>query len=97
MSKDSKVPSFDNLIAPMVSAFKAQGGSMTVQETEDAVAELLNLPESIRAVPHGDGPYTKFGYNLAWARTYLKKVEALSNSSRGIWSLTPTGTAMTDA
>ena len=34
---------------------------------------------------------TKLNYNLAWAKTYLKKVGALENSSRGVWSITKVG------
>jgi len=30
-------------------------------------------------------------YRLAWARSYLKKVDALNNSSRGIWTLNDKG------
>jgi restriction system protein len=48
-------------------------------------------------VPHGDGPQTQFGYELAWVRTYLKKVGALENSERGVWRLTPVGAAMTES
>jgi restriction system protein len=35
-------------------------------------------------------------YRLAWARTYLKKVDGLENSQRGIWTLTSTGKSMTE-
>jgi len=34
-------------------------------------------------------------YYLAWARTYLKRGEALNNSSRGVWALTEGGAAIT--
>ncbi len=34
---------------------------------------------------------TKFSYRLAWARTYLKRFGVLSNSARGVWTLTPDG------
>ena len=37
------------------------------------------------------GNRTKFSYNLAWARTYLKKFGVLDNSERGVWSLTNKG------
>jgi restriction system protein len=30
-------------------------------------------------------------YNLAWAKTYLKKVGAVENSYRAVWSLTKEG------
>jgi restriction system protein len=35
-------------------------------------------------------------YRLAWARSYLKKVGGLDNSTRGIWTLTDKGRAMTE-
>ncbi len=47
-------------------------------------------------MPHGSGPRTQFQYELAWVRTYLKKVGAIENSERGIWSLTDVGEKMTD-
>ena len=33
----------------------------------------------------------RVNYYLAWARTYLKRGNALANSSRGVWSLTEIG------
>ena len=33
-------------------------------------------------------------YYLAWARTYLKRGNALVNSSRGVWTLTESGAAI---
>jgi restriction system protein len=45
-------------------------------------------------VLHHDGPGTELGYRLAWARTYLKGMGLLNNSSRGIWALTEEGTAL---
>lgn len=70
---------------------------MTIEEMEDAVANALHLSDEVRAVPHGEGPRTRFDYRLAWVRTYLKKVGALENSERGVWRLTPTGATMSDA
>jgi restriction system protein len=64
---------------------------------EEAVANVLGLSDELRAIPHGDGPRTQFDYELAWVRTYLKKVGALENSERGVWRLTPIGAAMSDA
>ena len=33
-------------------------------------------------------------YRQAWARSYLKAVEAIENSSRGVWSITDAGRAL---
>jgi restriction system protein len=70
---------------------------MTIEEMEDAVAAALQLSDELRAVPHGNGPRSQFDYELAWVRTYLKKVGAVENSERGVWRLTPAGAAMTEA
>jgi restriction system protein len=45
-------------------------------------------------VLHHDGPGTEIGYRLAWARTYLKGMGLLTNSSRGVWALTEEGTSL---
>jgi restriction endonuclease Mrr len=45
-------------------------------------------------VLHGDGPSTEIQYRLAWARTYLKGMGLLTNSQRGVWSVTELGQAV---
>lgn len=80
----------------MVCALKARGGSATIEELEQDVSEALQLADDILAVPHGDSARSQFQYELAWVRTYLKKVGAVENSERGVWSLTPIGAAMTE-
>ena len=39
---------------------------------------------------------TVLRYRLHWARTYLKKVDAIDNSERGVWTLTDIGRNMSD-
>ena len=97
MASKSDLPSFESYFRPTVECLKARGGSMTIEEMEDAVAAALQLSDELRAVPHGIGPRSQFDYELAWVRTYLKKVGAVENSERGVWRLTPAGAAMTEA
>lgn len=40
---------------------------------------------------HGTTNRTELEYQLAWARTYLKKAGLIVNSKRGVWTLTPEG------
>jgi restriction system protein len=70
---------------------------MTIEEMEEAVSNSLGLSDEMRAVPHGDGPRSQFEYELAWVRTYLKKVGALENSERGVWRLTSIGADLPEA
>jgi restriction system protein len=97
MASKSDLPSFETYFAPTVAALKAHGGSATIEELEEAVAAEMNLSDAITSVPHGDGPRTQFQYELAWVRTYLKKVGAAENSEKGVWRLTPVGLAMSGA
>jgi restriction system protein len=91
------LPPFESYFVPTVECLKARGGSATIEEMEEDVAAAMKLTDEIRAIPHGDGPRTQFQYELAWVRTYLKKVGAAENSARGVWRLTPTGTAMSES
>ncbi len=97
MATKADLPPFDSLLKPAIECFKARGGSMTIEEMEDAMAAAMQLSEDLLAVPHGSGPGSQFDYELAWVRTYLKKAGALENSERGVWRLTPTGATMSDA
>lgn len=94
MATKHDLPAFQDYIAPTVAVLKARGGSATIEELEEDVAEALALSDEILAVPHGDGPRTQFQYELAWIRTYLKKVGALENSAKGVWRLTSYGAEM---
>jgi len=61
------------------------------------VYELGEFSDDQRAVLHGTGPETEIAYRLAWARTYLKRVGALENSQRGVWSITEQGHSFTES
>jgi hypothetical protein len=76
------VPTFDELMWPLLEALRVMGGSATNEELLNKVIELEGYPADVQAVQHTDGRQSKLNYNLAWAKTYLKKVSALSNSSR---------------
>jgi restriction system protein len=97
MATKHDLPNYSEYFYPTVVALKARGGSATIEELEQDVSDALKLADEILAVPHGDGPRSQFQYELAWVRTYLKKVGAVENSERGVWSLTPLGATMTEA
>ena len=67
------------------------GGSGTNEELLAKVIELENFSPEVQAFVHVDNRQTKLNYNLAWAKTYLKKVGAVENSHRGVWTLTKEG------
>jgi restriction system protein len=88
-----KAPAYHELMNPLLAALKELGGSGSIDEIYSKVVEIENFSEEILAQLHDpeNSSLSKVGYNLAWARTYLKKYGLLENSSRGVWSLTDKG------
>jgi len=90
---EEKVPTFDRLMNPVIEALKILGGSGTIEEINNQVAEIVGLTDEQLEVLHNSekGGRTEVEYRLAWTRTYLKKYGVLENSSRGVWALTSKG------
>ncbi|MFM7425215.1 MAG: restriction endonuclease [Elainella sp.] len=86
----SSVPTFDTMLLPTIKALQELGGSGTTEEIYDKVVQLLNLPDQVLEILHGNTSQSEVEYRLAWSRTYLKKYGLLQNSARGIWSLAST-------
>ncbi|MGK2321230.1 restriction endonuclease [Gordonia rhizosphera] len=88
-----KVPVYQDMLWPTLQAVIALGGSASIEELDAAVIEREHYPRDMQDVLHGDGPTTEIKYRLAWARTYLKGMGLLTNSRRGVWSVTERGRA----
>ncbi len=83
-----KIPTFDEMMNPLIDALNLLGGSGTISEINEKVFEIMNIPNEVLEIPHGEnGSQSEVEYRLAWTRTYLKKVGILENSSRGIWAI----------
>lgn len=87
---ESPIPTFDSMFIPTLQALKSLGGSGTIEEIYEKVAQILDIPDSILEIPHGNTSQTEIEYRLAWSRTYLKKYGLIENSTRGVWSLIST-------
>lgn len=85
--QNGELPSFDQLIVPTVVALVQLGGSGTVEEINNKVYGIANIPEKILMIPHGEDGRSEIDYRLAWSRTYLRKFGLLENSARGVWAL----------
>lgn len=90
-----RVPTFDQLMVPTLDALKSMGGSASNEELLTRVIEIMQVPDDVASVIHTDHRQTKLSYNLAWAKTYLKKAGAIDNSERGVWSITDLGEQLT--
>jgi restriction system protein len=82
------VPPYHELLWPALQAVAELGGSASISEIVETVIKREGFSNAQQAVLHNDGPETEIGYRLAWARTYLKGMGLLTNSSRGVWALT---------
>lgn len=86
----SNMPTFDQLMLPLMKALVKLGSSGSIEEIYEEVIELEQYDDAVLSVMHAPEKtsQTEVGYRLAWARTYLKKAGYLENSSRGVWTLT---------
>lgn len=89
--EESGFPDLPQLMLATVKALKTIGGSATIQELDERVIEEEGVPEQEQAIMMPNGRFQKLNYYLAWARTYLKRGDAVDNSSRGVWALTEAG------
>ncbi len=86
-----EIPSYDQLMLPLFTALTVLGGSASISEIDEYVADHSGLPAELLDLPHNaeKSNQTEFQYRLAWARTYLKKAGLVENSSRGVWVISP--------
>ena len=85
------VPSARELMNPTLDAIKRAGRSASIGEITELVTQNLDLPESVTSESHSGGSQSELEYRLGWARTYLKRLGLITNSSRGVWTLTSRG------
>lgn len=91
MIAKSQIPTYEDLLWPTLKALEKEGGSASIHELASRVAMDLALPDEILDVLHKDGPQTEIDYRAAWARTHLKLIGAVDNTSRGVWTITDKG------
>lgn len=82
---------YNDLYAPVFDALLQLGGSGTNKEIIDRVIDNLHLTDKVVDELHDPqkSSQTELEYQLAWARTYLKKYGAIENCSHGVWAITP--------
>ena len=89
-----QLPKKEDLHWPTLKALEALGGSALIQELSERIASDLQLPDSVLDIPHKTGSRSEFDYRAAWARTDLKMIALITNSSRGVWVITEAGRAI---
>lgn len=94
---EQKLPTYEDLLWPTLRVLKKRGGSATIHDLSENVAQELGLADELLSVRHGDGPRSEVDYRAAWARTHLRQIGAVENTSRGVWKITEAGWRIQEA
>ncbi|MCC5995852.1 MAG: restriction endonuclease [Oceanicaulis sp.] len=87
----SDLPRFSELMPLVVEALEALGGSASIDELNEWVADKLALSEAQLEITYPKSGDYVFRDRVSWARSYLKQAGYVDNSQRGVWALTPQG------
>ncbi len=86
------------LMWPTIVALQALGGSGRNDEINEQVARIAGITEDQMAFKREDRHHlTLIEYRIAWARSRLKELGLLENSSSGVWALTESGRRVTES
>ena len=86
----------DDLMCPTLNVLRELGGSGTIEEIHSALVESLNLSEDQISYQQEGSVQTDFYNRTSLARTFLKKIDFITNPGRGVWVVTPRGQSATD-
>jgi|SRR3954451_11706445 len=92
----AEIPTYNELLWPTLVAVRELGHTAKLDEINERVVESEGFTEEQMSVLHKNGPRSEIEYRLAWARTYLKGMEALVNPARGTWETTTLGQELTE-
>jgi restriction system protein len=86
-------PKYYECMNPILQALREGGGTLTNAEIVDAVIRLMQLPDDVVERQQSGHNMSEVEYRIAWAKSYLKQTGYLTQSTRGVWALTPEGKA----
>lgn len=92
-SYSDEIPNYADLFQIVINVLRKHQGIANNNRIELEAGDLLKLTEEAKYKIHNqnEGFRTELGYQLAWARFYLKKVGLIVSPKRGIWELTNSG------
>jgi restriction system protein len=98
MKANLEIPKYRSFFNPVLKALKALGGSASVEELDSKATDYIKISGAALEILHNPetGTKTEVEYRMAWARTYLKTYGLISNSKRGIWTLTSRADGITE-
>lgn len=88
-----EIPNYADLFQITIDILRRHDGIANNNKIELEAGDILKLTEEARYKIHNqnEGFRTELGYQLAWARFYLKKAGLIASPKRGIWELTDFG------
>ncbi|MEX1168060.1 MAG: restriction endonuclease [Hydrogenophaga sp.] len=88
--KKPKQSEFVRWFAPLLQALKDLGGSAAPREALERIAEIEQVPETLRNEVLSSGQ-ERFYNQVHWARQYLVWAGLIDSGRRGVWTLTSAG------
>ena len=89
-----ETPRYYEFMNPILAALRERGGTLTNEEIVDAVVQCMHLPDDVMERKQQGHNMGEVEYRIAWAKSYLKKGGYLTQSARGVWTLTAEGKAV---
>jgi restriction system protein len=90
-----ETPKYYEFMNPILQALREGGETLTNEEIVDAVVTRMRLPDDVLERKQHGHNLSEVEYRIAWAKSYLKQAEYLTQSERGVWALTPKGKGTT--
>ena len=87
----SGLPRYDEFMLPTLKALTGLGGSARRDEVISAVADSEGLTDEQLEARYETTGVSVAADRIGWALSYLKKIGAVDNSSRGVWAITDAG------
>ena len=84
------VPTYRDLMLPVLQAVDRCGGSALIREIKSAVVEALAPSENVLARTNKSG-YSQLSINMRWACSYCNLVSVLDRPKRGLYRVTELG------
>ena len=87
----SELPRYDEFMLPVLESLRELGGSARRDEVTASVADRENLTDEQLEARYETTGVSVAADRIGWALSYLKKIGAVDNSSRGVWAITEAG------
>jgi restriction system protein len=85
------LPSYQDLIYPVLKAVDGLGGSAQAREITSKVIEAIGASDDLAAITYDNRPKSILVDRIEWARSYAKLGGALDSPRRGLYLLTTYG------